>query len=661
MTPVVTADGVGAGTVLDGFALVLGMGYYGGGVYCTDSSLTIANNTIIEACAWYAGGGIYISGDNDGSGPIVHQNILRGCSTGGQGGAIYCEDSSASISDNTITPTQSGTPAPCLADGYGGGIYVTGGSPAITRNMILGSEAGTAGGGIYCDSSSARIADNVIRDNTAASGNGGGVYLTESDDADVVNNTITGNTASSGGGVYVADGSPDLFNNIVVRNSDGIWWAEAASPVISHNDVWGNTNDSNYPLDEDRTGENGNVSVDPVFQSDGFHISGISPCVAAGDNDAALPEDLDIDGQKRIQPALGVIDVGADEVEIADESCEHIALYPDKVPVRVGSDDEVVFTVGVYDSLTHAPVVGRDVCFAITSGEVVSISPNGHTEDTPPWGITGVDGKVTVTVSPDTSVVTTIALTAFATSECDDEMSCQSSIPIYSAVGFAYDLCDWRVQGYMDEYFERIAARYPDAATYDRVDLSSSLSDYNVIFVAMPVDTLTTLQLEALGDALSDFVNSGRQKRVILVGEYINEEGWWSGWNARLNVVADGLDMTCAFHTEWGPYVYDSNPNTLCRVEPNHYLMEGVVNLWDAETDTFASLGSAVPVAYINYFDNLQPPSPKPWILVEDTQSQGSRVAIHDSTLFHQMYNDTHDIDLNKNFRFVYNLCTKFP
>ena len=85
--------------------------------------------------------------------------------------------------------------------------------------------------------------------------------------------------------------------------------------------------------------------------------------------------------------------------------------------------------------------------------------------------------------------------------------------------------------------------------------------------------------------------------------------------------------------------------------------MEGVGNLADIDTDTFASVGDAVPVAYILQFE----PQSIPWILVDDTESAGSRVAIHDSTLFYQWYDDTWDIVPNKNFKFVYNLCTKFP
>jgi hypothetical protein len=81
------------------------------------------------------------------------------------------------------------------------------------------------------------------------------------------------------------------------------------------------------------------------------------------------------------------------------------------------------------------------------------------------------------------------------------------------------------------------------------------------------------------------------------------------------------------------------------------------VNLWDSDTDQFQSKGNATPLAYIDFFQ----PELVPWILAEDTEDAGSRVAIHDSSMFLGYYNHSWDTVPNKNFKFVYNLCTKFP
>ena len=312
----------------------------------------MANNTIIASCARYAGGGIYISGDNNGAGPIIQHNVLKACyaawTGSGKGGAIYCEDSSPTISGNTITSDE--VWGPCSAEGSGGGIYVTGGDDVvITRNMILGCTADTAGGGIYCDSSSARISDNVIQGNACPNGSGGGIYVTcESDETDIVNNTLTGNTASTGGGIYVADGSPNIVNNIVASNSQGIWWPTGATPSISHNDVWGNTW-GNYPAGEEPSATYHNISRNPGFLSDGYHIDTESPCVGAGDSDNLPQGEADIDGQERVYPENGHVDVGADETLSEVVFC----LSADTGTVHVCSDPANLTVVCFYD--TGAP------------------------------------------------------------------------------------------------------------------------------------------------------------------------------------------------------------------------------------------------------------------------------------------------------------------
>ena len=45
-TVVTSPEGAGSDTIVDGFTITNGYGYYAGGVYCTNSSPTIANNTI---------------------------------------------------------------------------------------------------------------------------------------------------------------------------------------------------------------------------------------------------------------------------------------------------------------------------------------------------------------------------------------------------------------------------------------------------------------------------------------------------------------------------------------------------------------------------------------------------------------------------------------
>ena len=153
-----------------GFTIKGGASYDGGGIYCESSSPTISNNTISDNSAssdYGGGGGIYCSS----SSPSISNNTISDNSASGRyggGGGIYCSSSSPSISNNTISGNStSGT------HGDGGGIYCSSSTPRISNNTISGNSAsGTygGGGGIYCQSSGLRITNTILWANIAANG-----------------------------------------------------------------------------------------------------------------------------------------------------------------------------------------------------------------------------------------------------------------------------------------------------------------------------------------------------------------------------------------------------------------------------------------------------------------------------------------------------------
>ncbi len=163
-------SGEGVNSVLDGFTITNGSGthampwgYSGGGIYCEGTSPTITNNTITGNSASYAGGG------------------------------IFCRDSFPNITNNTI----SGNTA-----NHGGGIECYNCSPSITNNTIIGNIAIEDAGGISCFNSSPTITSNTITGNTAKSINyygGGGIRCYWNCSPTITNNTISGNTAADFG------------------------------------------------------------------------------------------------------------------------------------------------------------------------------------------------------------------------------------------------------------------------------------------------------------------------------------------------------------------------------------------------------------------------------------------------------------------------------
>lgn len=170
-------------------------------------------------------------------------NTVTG-NTAWRGGGIYVSDGTVVISNNTVT--ENTVMCGSFYDCYGGGIYIEGGSATIsdnifTGNMVIGSGYGSGiGGGIYIKSV-ATISNNVLTKNTAIGGSssiawwggdglGGGIYV-EGDSAIIRNNTLTGNRAiggsgspaakngdGSGGGIYVEGGTTTISNNTLTGN-----------------------------------------------------------------------------------------------------------------------------------------------------------------------------------------------------------------------------------------------------------------------------------------------------------------------------------------------------------------------------------------------------------------------------------------------------------
>ena len=127
----------------------------GGGIYCNQSSPTIAGCTINENTSNNRGGGISCYNN---SAPTLIECIIAD-NMANQGGGIHCNNSSPNITDCTITGNQS------LQEG--GGIHCyNDGNPTITDCTFTNNSAVTQGGGISCQSSSPIISDSAICGNT---------------------------------------------------------------------------------------------------------------------------------------------------------------------------------------------------------------------------------------------------------------------------------------------------------------------------------------------------------------------------------------------------------------------------------------------------------------------------------------------------------------
>ena len=236
--------GEDANVILDGFTITNGYTRSygsrggGGGIYCDNSSPTITNCTITDNTGYgLGGGGIYCEQSN----PTITNCKISGNSIYARsqgGGGIYCYRSNPKISNCTITGN--------TGDEKGGGIYCKGSSPTITNCTIIGNSAMRYGGGIYCDESSPTI----------------------------TNCAISNNTARWGGGIHCWDGNLTITNCIFWNN---FWNNEAAEDSaeivlrrfshasVSYTDVQDGQDgvyvDPGCTLNWDE----GNINVDPCF------------------------------------------------------------------------------------------------------------------------------------------------------------------------------------------------------------------------------------------------------------------------------------------------------------------------------------------------------------------------------------------------------------
>ena len=294
-------------TIRNGYAQGSYPDYYGGGIYCRDSSPTIADARIEDNSANY-GGGIHCYY----SSPILTNVTISGNSATNYGGGMCCvESSSPTLSNVTLVNNMSSSGgggiscrvncSPSLSDVAitsnssfeGGGMHCYYSSPSLTTVMIIDNSA-DFGGGIHLFSSSPTLSDVMITTNSAIE-NGGGMCCVESSSPTLSNVTINDNSAiGAGGGIYCSSSNPSMVSvtisgNFVYYYGGGIYCVTDSHPTLTNVTITDNsaifidgTGDGIYCSSSHPNLENcilwNNPPQEVVFRSEGGYSSITATC-----------------------------------------------------------------------------------------------------------------------------------------------------------------------------------------------------------------------------------------------------------------------------------------------------------------------------------------------------------------------------------------------
>ncbi|MBN1326590.1 MAG: T9SS type A sorting domain-containing protein [Candidatus Cloacimonetes bacterium] len=226
----------------------------------------------------YQGGAIYCENSSD----VMIQNSIIDNNMATTGGGIYLDNSSISILASTVSNNN--------ASGAGGGIYMKDSNPILNNVRFINNNSQLDGAGINCFNSDPTITRCLFAGNSTE-WNGGGISAFNNSDLTLINNTFTENIAYQDGCALALlyNSSAQLMNSILWYNDNHeIFIAGSASLTISYTDIMNgeegiavqNGGILNWGL--------GIINVDPEFEDPlalNYELLISSPCIDAGNPD----------------------------------------------------------------------------------------------------------------------------------------------------------------------------------------------------------------------------------------------------------------------------------------------------------------------------------------------------------------------------------------
>lgn len=270
-----------------------GLSPSGGGFSLSDSSVTITSATI--------------SGNSD-----VSFGGTYGVTEYGGGGGIYASNTDLSLLDVVVSGNYAGA--------SGGGLYVADSTLVLSNVWISDNVIDYLhGGAIYAYNSVLALTNTTVSSNSARScmcyyekdetytahatnpglyASGGSVGVTNSVFAD--NDYWSGITLVPS--LEVSGATLDVVNTVLLGDT-----AEITADSIQNSNVWGRTSTTFA-----EAGADGNISVDPVFYDAWLHLDASSPLVEAGTSSLLDPDGSNSDIGMYGGPDAGGLDADGD-------------------------------------------------------------------------------------------------------------------------------------------------------------------------------------------------------------------------------------------------------------------------------------------------------------------------------------------------------------
>ncbi len=348
---------------------------HGGGAEIREArNVTISNNEFVNNHSGGSGGAIHLQqirgqvsikanifrqneADNDKGAALstyvtsgntnpftLEKNIISGSTNGGAVFVDVYNQADITIRDNVIINNKGGSGIRIFED-PGSGIYPA--QITLLNNIIASNEVyRDYGGGIDITTRSASttltITNNTITDNSTT-GSGGGLRLALRDStasALIYNNIIWGNNANVSSADLYLDNDADNDRNyadVELFNND----FNQSPPIIGAGGGFFVADTTFHTRIDPSNLNNINPILDMTAGSE-FYLTGQSPCLNVGQNQAPKIPLFDIDGQPRIM--TGTVDMGANEFTGAVLPVALFVADPliGEVPLTVGFTDQSI-------------------------------------------------------------------------------------------------------------------------------------------------------------------------------------------------------------------------------------------------------------------------------------------------------------------------------